>query len=94
MRQFLPHTFVMMKRKSGNWQGGGGMPYKTCPDCRQISYSADDMRCWYCPCCGESLIAEPLIRDHRCLLLRPGRHRHGLLHFPAFSPAAEQKRTV
>ena len=70
------------------------MPYKTCPDCRQISYSAESMRFWSCPCCGRELNGEPLIRDGRCLLLRPAKDRHGLLHFPAFSPGKEQKRTV
>ena len=31
------------------------MPYKTCPRCKGISYSAADIGCWECPYCGRDL---------------------------------------
>lgn len=48
------------------------MPYKCCPACRQISYSAAENPIWYCPCCGEDLGSRPAIHDARSLTgLRP-----------------------
>ena len=44
------------------------MPYKACPSCRQISYSAADNRIWFCPCCGEDLSAIALIKDERQII--------------------------
>lgn len=53
------------------------MPYKTCPSCRQISYSAADSRIWFCPCCGEDLSLNISVKDGRSLIglgkRRPGR---------------------
>jgi len=35
------------------------MPFKSCPRCRQSSYSASGTQIWLCPCCGEDLSAVP-----------------------------------
>lgn len=31
------------------------MPYKSCPNCNQTSYSASDVGVWYCPYCGNDI---------------------------------------
>lgn len=55
------------------------MPYKTCPACRQISYSAADSQLWFCPCCGQDLSCCLSVKDHR-RLLGLGRRRLGRLY--------------
>ncbi|MDD2568153.1 MAG: hypothetical protein PHQ49_00685 [Clostridia bacterium] len=35
------------------------MPYKTCPNCYQSSYSASPRAIWHCPHCGKELSFMP-----------------------------------
>lgn len=65
------------------------MPYKTCPSCRQISYSAADNRIWFCPCCGEDLSLSISVKDGRTLI-GLSKRRTGRLYEFKKEKAAEQ----
>ena len=39
------------------------MPFKSCPRCRQSSYSASGNQIWICPCCGEDLSIVPTTKE-------------------------------
>ncbi|MDO4581141.1 MAG: hypothetical protein Q4B96_00960 [Bacillota bacterium] len=43
------------------------MPYKVCPSCAQISYSAAAVQIWFCPCCGKDLSLARSVYDPQML---------------------------
>ena len=51
------------------------MPYKTCPACQQVSYSAAGDNIWICPCCGDDISMVSSSRTLGSLVSLAGKRR-------------------